>query len=268
MNTMRAWIIALVAIFFIGILPLGGYALAQMGPGMMGPRQQQGQPQGPGQQPGPGMMGPGGQMGPGMMGPGGMMGGGMMGAGATNDRPWITVMLDQREELGLSTEQIGRLFVLRDGFATAARLKSEALEKVERKLDGLLGPGPVDLRAVEAHLKEAETIRTDLRLSRFKVIEEGKGVLTPDQRKKLVELAKAQQPSSLGPATGRPMMGSRGNGMEEMHRFMQSDRAPQAMTAMMEMAGQMGDGDVMLGMVRMMEMMGGMGGMMGPRGEQ
>ena len=207
-------------------------------------------------------------MGPGMMGPGGMMGGGMMGAGATNDRPWITVMLDHREELGLSAEQVGKLFVLRDGFAKEARAKGEALERIERDLDQLVGPGPVDVRTVEAKLKEAEAIRTDLRLSRFKVIEEGKGVLTPDQRKKLVELAKAQQPSSLGPATGRPMMGSRGNGMEEMHRFMQSDRAPQVMTAMMEMAGQMGDGDVMLGMVRMMEMMGGMGGMMGPRGEQ
>jgi hypothetical protein len=38
---------------------------------------------------------------------------------------------------------------------------------------------------------------------------------------------------------------------------------PQAMTAMMDMARRMGDGDVMLGMVRMMEMMGSMGGMMG-----
>ena len=52
--------------------------------------------------------------------------------------------------------------------------------------------------------------------------------------------------------------------MEEMERFMNSDRMPQAMTAMMDMARRMGDGDVMLGMVRMMEMMGSMGGMMGP----
>jgi hypothetical protein len=51
-----------------------------------------------------------------------------------------------------------------------------------------------------------------------------------------------------------------------MHRFMQSDRAPQAMAAMMAMARRMGDGDVMLGMVRMMEMMGGMGSMMGGPG--
>lgn len=262
MNTMRGWVIALLALFLIGILPLGGYALAQMGPGMMGPRQQQGQPQGPGQQPGPGMMGPGGQTGPGMMGPGGMMGGRMMGTGAPNDRPWITVMLDRREDLGLSAEQVGRLFMLRDRFAREAQAKSEAIGRTEQSLAEMLGPGPVDIAKAEAMLKQIEVQRTDLRMSRLRVIEEGKAVLTPEQRKKLVELAKEPQPSSLGPATERPMMGSRGNGMEEMHRFMQSDRAAASMTAMMEVAGQMGNSDVKLGMVRMMEMIGSMGGMM------
>ncbi len=53
-------------------------------------------------------------------------------------------------------------------------------------------------------------------------------------------------------------------GKRAMREFMQSDRAPQAMANMMEMARRMGNGDVMLGMTRMMEMMGSMGGgMMG-----
>lgn len=194
------------------------------------------------------------------------MGGGMMGAGATNDRPWITVMLDLREDLGLSAEQIGRLFTLRDGFAKEARKKSEALEKIERDLDQLLGPGPVDLRAVEAKLKEAEAMRTDLRLARIKAVEEGKGVLTPEQRAKFVELVKQSLRSSGGAVQDRPPGSTRG--MEEMQRFMESDRHAQAMAAMMEMARRMGNGDLMLGMVRMMEMMGSMGGMMGPGGQQ
>lgn len=253
----RGWIVLIGGL----ALAVGGTALAQMGPGMMGPggmmgpAQQQGQTQPPGQRPGPGMMGP------------GMMGrGGMMGAGGTNDRPWITVMLDHREELGLSAEQVGQLFTLRDGFAREARKKSEALEKVEQNLDQLLGPGPVDLQAVEAKLKEAEAMRTGLRLARIKVIEEGKGVLTPEQRAKFVELVK-QSPRSSGGAT-QGGSAPTACGMEEMQRFMQSDQAPQAMAAMMEMARRMGDGDVMLGMARMMEMMGSMGGMMGPEGEQ
>jgi hypothetical protein len=51
-------------------------------------------------------------------------------------------------------------------------------------------------------------------------------------------------------------------GRKAMREFMQADRAPQAMANMMEMAGRMGDGDVMLGMTRMIEMMGGTGGSM------
>ena len=70
------------------------------------------------------------------------------------------------------------------------------------------------------------------------------------------------------------MMGGEGitaEGHREMERFMRSERMPQAMTAMMEMARRMGNGDVMAGMVRMMEMMsmmGQMGGMMGPADPQ
>src|SRR3989442_10130931 len=55
-------------------------------------------------------------------------------------------------------------------------------------------------------------------------------------------------------------------GKTAMRDFMQSDRAPQTMTKMMEMARRMGNGGVMLGMTRMMEMMGGQGGMVGGRG--
>ncbi len=247
---------AKVAIGAASIVSLSvGYALAQTGPGQPG-----GQAQQPGPPMNPGMMGPG-MMGPGGMIGGGMMGGGMMGPGATNDRPWITVMLDHREELALSNEQVGQLFTLRDNFAREARKRSEDLQNIERAVDQLLGPGLVDLRAVEVKLKEAEAIRTDLRLSRIKVIEEGKKVLTPDQRTKFVELTKRPQQSSGTPGQGQPMAGTRG--MEEMQRFMQSERGVAAMASMMEMARQMGNGDTMLGMTRMMEMMGNMGGMMG-----
>jgi hypothetical protein len=48
--------------------------------------------------------------------------------------------------------------------------------------------------------------------------------------------------------------------------FMQSDKAPQEMANMMEMARRMGDGDAMVDMTRMMEMMGSMGERMGGQG--
>ncbi len=74
-----------------------------------------------------------------------------------------------------------------------------------------------------------------------------------------------QEPPNQGEGMNR--------GMEEMVRFCTSERMPQAMNGMMAMARQMGNGDIMTGMVRMMEMMSGMGqmggqmdGMMAPGG--
>jgi hypothetical protein len=60
------------------------------------------------------------------------------------------------------------------------------------------------------------------------------------------------------------MKGSGPEGEKAMREFMQSDRAPQTMAKMMDMARRMGAGDPMLGMTRMMDMMGG--GMMGGQG--
>jgi len=62
--------------------------------------------------------------------------------------------------------------------------------------------------------------------------------------------------------------GTTEEGKKAMQEFMQSPKAPQAMSNMMEMARRMGNGDPMLGMTKMMEMMGGQGGMGGMMGGQ
>lgn len=63
-----------------------------------------------------------------------------------------------------------------------------------------------------------------------------------------------------GAMCARTMQDSTPEGRKAMEDFMKSDRAPQTMANMMEMARRMGNGDAMLGMTRMMEMMGSMGG--------
>jgi hypothetical protein len=80
----------------------------------------------------------------------------------------------------------------------------------------------------------------------------------PSPRAQNADTDKTQEMNS-----GMDMMKDAGvteDGRSAMREFMKSDRAPQAMAGMMEMARRMGNGDVMAGMTRMMEMMGGMGG--------
>jgi Spy/CpxP family protein refolding chaperone len=71
------------------------------------------------------------------------------------------------------------------------------------EIKDLLFQDPMDMKTIEAKVKQLGMIRTDMHLSHIKALEEIKARLTPEQRKKFGEMWK----------TG-PMMG----GMEMMHK--------------------------------------------------
>ena len=78
-----------------------------------------------------------------------------------------------------------------------SRMKKETIRKtadmriVQIELKDLLGQDPVDMKAVEAKVKQLETMRTEMQLSHIKAMEECKTKLTPEQRKKLREMMEA-----------------------------------------------------------------------------
>lgn len=170
------------------------------------------------------------------------------------ERPVLSLALRHRAQLGLSEDQATTLQAFVDRFGKEAEERLRQIETAERELAGLLKEEPADLAQVDGKVRAIEKLQADLRLRRIQTIAEGRAVLTPEQRTKLDLLAAERSDVAQGHGT---------RGAEEMHRFMNSERMPQAMSAMMAMAERMGGGDTMLGMVRMMEMMSGMGGMMG-----
>jgi len=62
---------------------------------------------------------------------------------------------------------------------------------VQIELRDLLRQDSVDMKAVEAKVKQLEMLRTDMHLSHIKAMEECKTRLTPEQRKKLTEMIEA-----------------------------------------------------------------------------
>jgi len=189
----------------------------------------------------------------------GGMSGMMMGSGPAAEQPLISLALQNRDQLGLTSDQVKALESLRFEFQKEGTRRWGDLAIAEIELADLLRAESVDLAKVEAKVREIEGLRSELRLGRIKTLEKGKALLTPEQREKLKSIglrASADVPGTM----------MAGRGMEEMQRFMHSERMPQAMTAMMAMARQMGNGDVMTGMVRMMEMMSMMGQMGRPDG--
>jgi len=108
--------------------------------------------------------------------------------GSREDRPVITQVLNNREALGLSADQVRKLEQLRDGFQRQSIRNDADLRIVELDIAALLENDPVDLVKLEAKMREGEKLRTDFRLARIRAIEQARGLLNAEQKKKLQEL--------------------------------------------------------------------------------
>lgn len=102
----------------------------------------------------------------------------------------LSFMLEHKDALELSAEQVDALEKLRSRFERAA-IRREAEIKVARlELDELLDADTVDLEKAEEKIREVEQLRGDEKLSRIRTVEEAKAVLRPEQREKLAALGR------------------------------------------------------------------------------
>lgn len=106
-------------------------------------------------------------------------------APSTAERPLITIMLHHRNDLGLTGDQVGRLEALRSDFTREAIRREAEIRIAEVDLAALLEQDPVDMTKGEAKIREAAQLRADLRVARLRTIEQGKAVLTAEQRARL-----------------------------------------------------------------------------------
>jgi len=97
----------------------------------------------------------------------------------------VTLALQHRQELGLTSEQVERLERLRLDATRELIRRGADLRVAELELRALRRSEPVDLTPVEQKLREIERLRTDLRLQTIRAVEGAKAQLTPDQRTKL-----------------------------------------------------------------------------------
>lgn len=159
---------------------------------------------------GPGQMG---MMGGGMMG-GGMMGG--MGAGRApgHEGPLISLMLDMKDQLGLSLQQVQALRDLRAAFEKEAIQRGAEIRVAEVELRETLTQEQVDLGRAETLIRKIAGLRAELRLARLQTLEKGKSVLTPEQLAKFREAG--HQMARRGMGSGGMMGGPGGMGGGQM----------------------------------------------------
>ena len=117
--------------------------------------------------------------------------GGMMGMKGEDHPMW-----QHLKGLGLDEKQKEAVRAIKSR-AMKEMIKRRADKQIAKlELKDILGKDPVDMRAVEAKLKEIEAIETDMHLSHIKSMEEVKALLTPDQKKKMKEMIE------MGPMKG------------------------------------------------------------------
>ncbi len=115
------------------------------------------------------------------------------------ERPLITIMLQHRQELRLSPQQIEALERIRADFQKEVVRRDTDMRAAETDLaTRLRGAAAVDLTPAEAKVREIERLRADLRIARLRVIEQGKALLTPGQRETLAGLIADRRPASRG----------------------------------------------------------------------
>jgi hypothetical protein len=104
---------------------------------------------------------------------------------AAVERPLISLMLDHRDELALTPDQTSRLEALRQDFTRESIRRDADIRIAEMDLAALLDQPSLDMAKVEAKVRELAKLRADLRIERIRTIEQGRALLTPEQRTKL-----------------------------------------------------------------------------------
>lgn len=108
--------------------------------------------------------------------------------GSREDRPVISQLLNNKDALGLSAEQVRKLEQLRDNYQKLSIRADAQLRIVEIDIAALLDNEPVEMAKVESKMREAEKLRVDLRIARVRAIEQAKALLNAEQKKKLQDL--------------------------------------------------------------------------------
>ena len=102
--------------------------------------------------------------------------------------------------LGLDEKQKEEVKKIRNRVMKMVIKKRADMDIAKIELKELLDKNPVDMKAVEAKLKQIEAVKTEIHLSFIRAMEEIKSKLTTEQRKKFKEM------NEMGPIMGPPMM--------------------------------------------------------------
>jgi Spy/CpxP family protein refolding chaperone len=116
-----------------------------------------------------------------------------------NEAPWISIALKHKSELNLSTDQVANLEKVRTHYRDQTTPIQEQLRTTEREIAALLQETPANLIQAKLKIEQAEKLRAQLRYVRVEALENGKSLLTAQQRDQLKNLVSSRHPGFRKP---------------------------------------------------------------------
>ncbi len=110
------------------------------------------------------------------------------GTTSPEQKPVISIMLRNREKLGLSGDQVAKLEQLRADFEKESIRNDADIRVAEIDLTNLLQSQNGDLAKIEGKIRDIERLRADLRIARVRTVEKARSVLTASQKRKFHDL--------------------------------------------------------------------------------
>jgi Spy/CpxP family protein refolding chaperone len=105
------------------------------------------------------------------------------------EAPWISIALRHQSELNLTPDQVANLEKIRSLYRDQSTPIQEQLRAIEGELASSLQETPANLIQAKLKIEQAEKLRSQLRYLRVEALENGRSVLTAQQRDQLKSLA-------------------------------------------------------------------------------
>lgn len=113
---------------------------------------------------------------------------GAFGGGA----PLINMALQHKSELNLATDQVDNLEKIKSHYQSQVTPLRQQIQTIEKEVADLSQQSPANLIQIKSKLQEAEKYRTELRYLQVETMENGRSVLTAQQRDQLKSLVSAR----------------------------------------------------------------------------
>jgi Spy/CpxP family protein refolding chaperone len=112
--------------------------------------------------------------------------------------PLISIALNHKNELNLSSDQVGNLEKIRTNYQNHVTPLHQQVRSIEKEIANLMQQTPTDLNQVKSKIQAAEKFRSELRYLRVEALDNGKSVLSEQQRDQLKTLVRSKHEQFRG----------------------------------------------------------------------